>query len=186
MFGQCWCEKGRHFLPRPRHWLQLIQWLWHCSFPYMAGYCPECASLHSTQFSCLRASPSKVEAESFYFKAKPGRSTHKDDGFPFFKWSFLGESHVMFRLPFGLQPLSQQFLRSPFGGVPHQDLSVYPEITGISPGAWGQMDERWDLISSGFNHLRFKCCHRWRLDEVGDTWRLCDELIWSSTESDNA
>ena len=36
-----------------RYRLQLIKWLWHCSFPYLAGYCPACASLHSTQFPSL-------------------------------------------------------------------------------------------------------------------------------------
>lgn len=111
MFGQCWCKKGGHLLRRPRHRLQLVQWLWHCSFPYMAGYCPECASLHSTQFSCLRASPSKVEspAESFCFKPKPSGSTHKANGFPFRFLVYIITCHVsppFWVAAFAIQPLA--------------------------------------------------------------------------------
>ena len=105
-----------------RYRLQLIKWLWHCSFPYLAGYCPACASLHSTQFPSLWLFPA-ARLNDIFSNVKAQFSVKH--------WQFLVEKNI-FLTRFGISVFESSWC-VPGVAFP-QDLSIYPDITGVRPG----------------------------------------------------
>lgn len=106
-----------------RYRLQLIKWLWHCSFPYLAGYCPACASLHSTQFPSLWLFPA-ASLNDIFSNVKAQFSVKH--------WQFLVENYHFPHTRFGMSVFESSWC-VPGVAFP-QDLSIYPDITGVRPG----------------------------------------------------